>query len=148
MPIQSFGPSALRVAPRLDVPDAVVCDLDALPEAYPHVYERRVAGSLFHGMLLWDHPRAAIARFIAPSIVAQMKTLDERRMAFTLLSQGKLGVQGQTNGAMTSISPQTQRLGWEFSALVTTQLFWSSREVQAFAEFFGRWPSRFETYAV
>lgn len=148
MPIQSFGPRALRIAHRLAVPDAVVFDLEAFSEAYPRVYERRVAGDLFYGMLVWEHPRAAIARNLGPSIVGQMKTLDDRRIAFALLAQGKLGVQGQTNGAMTTISPQMQRLGWEFSELVTSQVFRSIREVHAFAEFFGRYPSRYETFAV
>jgi hypothetical protein len=138
MNARAFGERAERVAARVPELDAMFAQLDTLDTAYPEAVRMRREGCLFYGMVLWEDPRARIAFDLAPALLAQFSTLDERRSVFDSLAAGDLNVNGRSVRDLWAIDPTTAQRAREFINLATGQLFWSASERERFAQLFGR----------
>jgi GT2 family glycosyltransferase len=90
--IEAFGPRAeayVRGLAHLEL-DAIVTDVEYLPQAYAAAMDRRVTGRPFYGMILYQDAPARFTMLNVASVFAQVTGFDDRRLALDQLAAGTM----------------------------------------------------------
>jgi len=92
--IAAFGPRAeayVRGLAHLEL-DAIVTDVEYLPQAYVAAVERRVTGRPFYGMILYQDAAARFTMLNVAAVFAQVAGFDDRRLALDQLADGTMKI--------------------------------------------------------
>ena len=139
--ITAVGAAAQIYAPELDDVDAIVTDLDTVPQAVLAALARRERGEPFYAMILFEDQRLAITYRVAASVCEKEADPDLRAVLLNRLSTGDLVV---NDGPVRTLFPLgTDRSGpaYEFYALADAILVRSYAEYAWVASLFTRRPA-------
>jgi len=139
--ITAVGSAAQIYARELDDVDAIITDLNTVPQAVLAALQRRERGEPFYAMILFEENRLAITYRVAASVCAKEADPDFRVVLLNRLSTGELIVNDGPVTKLFPLGPEMSGPAYEFYALADAILVRSYAEYAWVTSLFTRRPA-------